>query len=131
MPIVAVVHPNPQFRQTLKRGIGTPHLRVITCRTVGRVETLIRSELVDAVVNAYFDCARSAGDHADALAGYASKFRFIQPDDVRTAIQREARHWQLHAGIDWDLLERIEDEVIEQGLVPESYQIADYVVRRA
>ncbi len=50
MPIVAVVHPNKQVRTTLKRGVLNPHLRVITCRTTERVERLIQSELVDAVV---------------------------------------------------------------------------------
>jgi len=76
---------------------------------------------------AYFDCAASGRDSADALATYTEKFPFIQPEDVRNAIARETRHWQLKPGLDWPLLQRVEDELIEQQLVPGDYKIGDYV----
>lgn len=107
MPIVAVVHPNAQFRQTLKRGIGEPHLRVITCRTVGRVETLIRSELVDAVVadvkrpapQWFFDIMRSFPN----IPSFAvSAFR---PDDGRLLSAC------LQAGVDTVLVEGVDEAV--------------------
>lgn len=84
-------------------------------------------ELVMRMVSAYFDCARAGRDSADALATYAQKFPFIEPVDVRNAIERESRHWKLSMGLDQALLQRVESELIEQQLVPADYSIADYV----
>ena len=86
-----------------------------------------KPELVAKMMAAYFDCAASGRDSADALATYAEKFPFIQPEDVRNAIARETGHWQLKPGLDWPLLQRVEDELIEQHLVPRDCKIGDYV----
>ncbi|MBL4622220.1 MAG: ABC transporter substrate-binding protein [Immundisolibacteraceae bacterium] len=90
-----------------------------------------KPELVKKMMTAYFDCAASGRDNVEGLADYAEKFPFIQPADVRSAISRETRHWQLKPGLDWDLLKRVEVELVEQQLVPGDYQIKDYIAEVA
>lgn len=115
MPIVAVVHPNAQLRLMLKRGMVNPHLRVITCRTTGRVEKLIQSELVDAVVA---DVKYKQPDWFFALLanypmvpGFA--FSTFRPDDGRLLAECG------RAGVAGILVQGVDDavagEIVDRG----------------
>lgn len=83
MPVLAVVHSNQQLRASLRRGLPSPHVKVIGCRTTARVDRLLAAEVVDGIV---FDVVR--GDRRwfyDTLKNFpmvpgfaASAFR---PDD--------------------------------------------------
>jgi len=86
-----------------------------------------KPEVVSRMVAAYFDCAATVLTNAEQLTGYAEKFAFIQADDIRRAVDRETRHWQLAPGLDAALLQRVEAELIEQQLVAKDYKILDYV----
>ncbi len=50
MGVVPVYHPDPNVRATLRRGLRSSRTRLISCRTVGRLDRVLQEELVNAVV---------------------------------------------------------------------------------
>ncbi len=50
MAVVPVFHPDPNIRATLRRGLRHARMRVVSCRTIGRIERVMQENLVNAVV---------------------------------------------------------------------------------
>lgn len=87
-----------------------------------------KPDLVQRVMGAYFDAATDALAHVDtALKPFAEAFPKVQPMDIEKSVEREAGFWNRGELVDRDLLNRVQQELIHQHLVPDDYQIADYV----
>ncbi len=50
MAVVAMCHPDPNIRATLRRGLRHGRMRVVSCRTIGRIERVMQEHLVNAIV---------------------------------------------------------------------------------
>lgn len=86
-----------------------------------------KPQLVEEMVDAYFDCARMGKTTPEKLEIYSDLLPFIKPADIRQAIRRESPHWKMEPSLDLDLIRRVEAELLEQQWVAENYRIADYL----
>ncbi len=50
MGVIPTLHGSPRVRDALRRGVRGTHSRLVSCRTVDRVERTLQTELVNAVV---------------------------------------------------------------------------------
>jgi AraC-like DNA-binding protein len=64
--VVPLLHRDAKVRTVLRRGLSRSGVRVLACRSVGRLEALYRHELIDGVV---VDVAAHGTDLAEGLVG--------------------------------------------------------------
>ncbi len=107
MSVLAVVHRNAPLSTSLRRGLADPYVRVVTCRTRKRVETLLATDVVDSIV---VDVLHNP---LDWLANIADRFPRIplfaysafRPDDGRLLSAC------FEVGVRAVLVERVDDPV--------------------